>query len=190
MNRIKLTLTIALLSLMLTACGGGDPTPAATAQPTAAPTPTDIPPTEEAEAETSEAAVEEIMTTTVSFADMDVCALVPRETVESIIGALSEEPRLGNVLGVDGMVQTRACNYRVDGGPRVHVGIADLTERNEELFDKFVRGIEIEGLGSRAVETVNGATVVKVDGRAILQGGGLRGEPMHNLIQAIIAALP
>ena len=166
---------ILLLCFVLAACGGGggetQPPPTATTEPQSAETPT---PTLAAAALNIE----------------DACTLLTTEAVEAAIGTLTEEPVPASILGVNGLIPAQGCNYINTDGRRIYFAVAEYTERNAELFRTSVRGTEIEDLGDVAIETVNGATVVMVEGKAIIQGGGIRGETMKALLTAVIAALP
>lgn len=187
MNLRNLLKISGALLLWLTAvgCGGGG----AESTPTTAPTVEAT--TEEAAEEATPTAAPTIAADYPTFADLNVCDLLAKEAVEAAIGALGEDdPKPGDIIGVDGLVPAKACNYVTAEGKKVYIGVAEASPRNIELYDKFVRGTEIEDLGDRAVETVNGATVVKAEGKAILQAGGLRGEPIQALIRTTIEALP
>lgn len=172
---------IFLLCFVLAACGGGgggETQSAATAVPDTA-------------SETAEPA--ETPTPTVETASLnieDACTLLTTEAVEAAIGTLTEEPVSASILGVNGLIPAQGCNYVNADGRKIHFAVADYTERNAQLFNTAARGTAIEGLGDVAIETVNGTTVVMLEGRAILQGGGVRGEPMKALLTAVIEALP
>jgi predicted small lipoprotein YifL len=167
-----------MLVAMLAACGGG------AASPTEAPTAAAV-----AATATSEPPAEPTATPAPALAIDDACALLTTEAVAEAIGELDGDPVSSTILGVDGMIPAQGCTYTTAAGRRVYIAIAEATDRNVQLFDSFVRGDEIADLGVRAVETVNGATVVKVEGVAILQGGGVTGEPIQALLRAVIAAL-
>lgn len=164
---------ILLLCFVLAACGGGGGGE------------TQSPPTATTEAQTP--------TPTVAASTLnieDACTLLTTEVVEAAIGTLTEEPVPASILGVNGLIPAQGCNYVNADGKRIYFAVAEYTERNAELFRTSVSGTEIADLGDMAIETVNGATVVMMEGKAIIQGGGIRGETMKALLTAVIAALP
>lgn len=175
--KMILNITIGLLlCFLMAACGGGGDSQTAPTATTE--TATDVP----------ETATPTVAASTLNIED--ACTLLTKEAVEAAIGTLDGEPVPASILGVNGLVPAQGCNYVNTDGRKIYFAVAEYSERNAQLFSTSVRGTQLEDLGDTAIETVNGATVVMLEGKAIIQGGGIRGDAMKALLNAVIAALP